>query len=770
MNMIWRVVKYVLCTLIAGLSGSVWSLEAQTSGVSPTDCVNVKYITGLWMSTGGRRVAYLVKAPNLEANSNEYRLYSRDIEDESNSAGRLLIAGVDISNVQWLANDNRIAVSLSTGGLHKILILNVETGEQEVLVESQSDIGSFTMDASGNTIFYSIPDPLAKNDNGIGSSAHERAAKGYRVDFEKKDTADYRTQSIYIRRRREAGSWASPTAITIENPFTHERSNHIAYIHYMSLSPDGRHLFLPFNADGMPADWKRNKFVDIVATAMGRVETMVLYDVNSGNTKLAFKMIVDYSKPVWTSDSRSFFLNAHSPIGTRWEAEDKHDHLASAKDANMFKVDVDSGEVSEVLRHVTPINYHDGPLFLLPGGDVIARVAGTAVIRLHQVGDLWREVARFGLSQKAEDRFYLMVSNGTEIVGVHEDVTTPENLFVYKQGQRKIHLVTDLNAQLRELRFAPVRTVHWTTVDGLNVTGLLFVPPDYVPGRRYPLVIQTKGDSGWFTCDSGANHDPSFAPQPIATAGIMYLARSFDENWNYQEELDKQPKGYPGSISEAVQQMHTWEGAVDMLAGRGLVDPSRVGIIGFSRTGWYVEFDLAHSRTRYAAATATDNVQYSLSDYWLTPSAADGMESMYGGPPYGKTLENWQKYSISFNLDKVHTPVLMELMGYGVHDDLLYAMPNNLAAHYEVVKGLSRLGKPVELYYYPDEEHQLDHPQARQATLQRNVDWYRFWLQAYERPSPEDPNQYKRWEHLRQLREADAKAAAQSQVGSPKPK
>jgi hypothetical protein len=36
-------------------------------------------------------------------------------------------------------------------------------------------------------------------------------------------------------------------------------------------------------------------------------------------------------------------------------------------------------------------------------------------------------------------------------------------------------------------------------------------------------------------------------------------------------------------------------------------------------------------------------------------------------------------------------------------------------------------------------------PQARLASVQRNLDWYRFWPQSYERPNPEDPDQYVRW-------------------------
>ena len=44
-----------------------------------------------------------------------------------------------------------------------------------------------------------------------------------------------------------------------------------------------------------------------------------------------------------------------------------------------------------------------------------------------------------------------------------------------------------------------------------------------------------------------------------------------------------------------------------------------------------------------------------------------------------------------------------------------------------------------------------------------------IWLQGYERPNPEDPDQYNRWEHLRELRDANAKATALTQFDSPNP-
>jgi hypothetical protein len=126
---------------------------------------------------------------------------------------------------------------------------------------------------------------------------------------------------------------------------------------------------------------------------------------------------------------------------------------------------------------------------------------------------------------------------------------------------------------------------------------------------------------------------------------------------------------------------------------------------------------------------------------------------MYGGAPYGSGLRNWSDYSVSFNLNKFHTPLLMEEMGYDTPYDNVMAPPLYLVTKFEVFSGLNRLKKPVELYYYPDDEHLPKHPQARLASVQRNVDWYRFWLQGYERPNPEDPGQYLRWHELRLLQE-----------------
>ena len=42
--------------------------------------------------------------------------------------------------------------------------------------------------------------------------------------------------------------------------------------------------------------------------------------------------------------------------------------------------------------------------------------------------------------------------------------------------------------------------------------------------------------------------------------------------------------------------MAAYEGAIDYLDEKGMIDRARVGILGFSRTVWKVEYTLTHSK------------------------------------------------------------------------------------------------------------------------------------------------------------------------------
>lgn len=726
--------------------------------VTPSDCVMVKYIVGVWLNSSGTSVAYLVKAPNIQTNHNDYLLYVRDLKDRRQALGQLVLTGEKISDVKWFDNDRQLSLLKEANSHTSLTFVSINTKVQSNPFPVDGDITSYSIDATGTTIAYAIT--TSRNPSTDAEKMpRDLLESGYRVTTNegKSETSSFPHRTIYIRHLDAHRRWDSGHVVVLEDPFSHIKMSSIPSATQLSLSPDGTQLLFTYITDHVPNDWKTNPLVAEISSLHSFQGILVRYDTRSEETYLAFKMVFPASVPMWSRDGTSFLVNSPSPVGSTWETEDIRDHRVLALDANLFRVNVLSGSVDEVFRHVP--DHHQPPLLWREDGDVVVDGGGNSVRILHQEGGSWREKQRITLPSNPGDQFWFMTSAGASVIAVRQAVTTPPDLVSYDPGSDAVAVLTDLNSQLNLSTFAKVKRVNWTTEGGLSIDGLLFMPSKYVEGTRYPLVIQTKGNQGQFTCDSGQNHDPSFAPQPLATAGIMYLVRTSGDDYNYGLEVESRPKNYPGSIGEAAQEMDIWESAVENLSTKGMVDPSRVGIIGFSRTGWYVEFSLFRSKIRYAAATVADNVQYSLGERWLFPLAAQDDDQLYGGPPYGATLKNWLDYSISFNLDKIHTPLLAEEMGYGIHDDKNGASPIDLSAKRELINGLTLLGKPTELYYYPDDVHQPDNPKARLASLQRNVDWYRFWLQGYERPNPEDPDQYKRWEHLRALHDADQKAS-----------
>ncbi|MGB9409219.1 MAG: hypothetical protein WCA89_16920, partial [Terracidiphilus sp.] len=60
--------------LLLSVSTAGWG---QSNAVSPADCVNVRYIAGVWMGDQGKQIAYLVKTPDITKNENLYQLYIR---------------------------------------------------------------------------------------------------------------------------------------------------------------------------------------------------------------------------------------------------------------------------------------------------------------------------------------------------------------------------------------------------------------------------------------------------------------------------------------------------------------------------------------------------------------------------------------------------------------------------------------------------------------------------------------------------------------------
>jgi dipeptidyl aminopeptidase/acylaminoacyl peptidase len=332
-------------------------------------------------------------------------------------------------------------------------------------------------------------------------------------------------------------------------------------------------------------------------------------------------------------------------------------------------------------------------------------------------------------AKEAEARESRETNPDNLLVRVKQSLNDPPTLWATNSATGKSREIWDPNPQFAKMQFGQASVYRWNDKTGFEWTGGLVMPVEYVPGRRYPLVIQTHGFADFAFMTDGL-FPTAMAARPLASAGIAVLQVLGNSE-------------HVGTLREASDNVLGYESAIEQLTSDGLIDPKRVGIIGFSRTSWYVETALVERPELVAAASINDGIDQSYMQAMLfDPGRTSEGQEIYQAKPFGEGLEKWVKLAPGFHLDQVRTPVIITAI-----------KPGSVLQEWELYSSLYQQGKPIDFLYIPNGQHILQKPLDRLASQQGNVDWFRFWLQGYERPNPEDLTQYLRWRKLRATQE-----------------
>jgi hypothetical protein len=316
---------------------------------------------------------------------------------------------------------------------------------------------------------------------------------------------------------------------------------------------------------------------------------------------------------------------------------------------------------------------------------------------------------------------------------VQQSVNQPPMLVARDRSTGRSKEIWNPNPQLAGFSMGEANVYHWRDPAGRLWTGGLVKPPYYVPGRRYPLVIQTHGfDQDEFLVDGFST--TANAARAMAARGIVVL------------QVQEIRIAHLTPKEADIEGRDGYQAAIEQLSKQGVIDPKKVGIIGWSRTGWYVLESLMTRPNLFAAATLAESTHGDLTQYWflvdyaLGPVLANSIADAIGKRPTQAGLTTWLVKSPEFNAARIRTPILFEQNS-----------PSALIYGWDLYAALRSLGSPVDLLYIRNGEHVLVKPLERLASGEMNVDWYDFWLNQHEDPDPAKAAQYERWRKLRRL-------------------
>lgn len=293
---------------------------------------------------------------------------------------------------------------------------------------------------------------------------------------------------------------------------------------------------------------------------------------------------------------------------------------------------------------------------------------------------------------------------GDRLAVLRSTPTQPYEVFAVESANALRPLTHENDAFLATIRLAKVETTKFKSADGTEVHGFL-VHPTVAPaaGVKPPALLRPHG-----------------GPQSQYAAEFNFEAQLFAAN-GYTVVLPN-PRGSTGRGTAYAMGIHAAWGSVDVqddlaavddAVARGLADPDRLGVGGWSYGGMSTNYLIA-STTRFKAATSGASIANVLAGYGTDEYIRD-YENELGSPWQNPAA--WQAISYPFlHADRIKTPTLF-LCG---EKDFNVPLPNSE----QMYQALRTLGVPTQLVIYPGQFHGLTKPGYFLDRYQRYLAWY----------------------------------------------
>ena len=664
-------VRAVLACLVALIAASVSAQPARVATFD--DVLQVKQVQGAQLSPDGRAVVYTVRQWEADGERMESRTRVWRVAADGQSPARQLAYGErGDSQPQW-SPDGRFISFLSARGAAdarpQLYVLPADGGEAQKITESKEGVTAYAWAPDSARIAYVSTDPrTADEDAAIRRRDDERVFEG-----------DFRYQHLWMV--TVPGAPATPDAglrLTEGTAYTVQGAP--------SWAPDGTRLVFTGAATPMLRDNRRDVYVlTLDPRGVEKIST------NFGSD----------GAPRWSSDGRTiaWTMEPHpmpphadgTAIGPVVQSKLVLYDVATrrARDVSSPAFDTDAG---------TPVWTLEGQRVMFTAGKRAYTEAFAYDVSTGRYTQLTTGRTLQGLSVSRD---------GRTIAFTMETPDAAAEVFVTDPSFSRPRRLTSTNPQLGEIRQGRTEVITWKGHDGLEVEGVLLLPVDDAPGRRYPLlVVAHGGPAGAYV--NGFRLGGLEGGQVWAGRGWAVFYPNPRGSTNYGERtLQANVNDWGGGDYRDIMT------GVDALVARGLADPDRLAHIGWSYGGYMTAWMITQT-TRFKAAM----VGAGLTNMWSmygTNDIPSVLISYFGGIPNAKTLPLYLERSAMSHIDRVTTPTLIL---HGANDE---RVPTGQA--YELYRGLKDRSIPTELVFYPREGHGIQEYYHQKDRLERIYGW-----------------------------------------------
>jgi len=689
----------VLSLFAVGSPTSSFASEASGHPIGLRDVLALREITEQRISPDGRTVAFAIKEADLAANDYNSSLYV--VATRGNAPPKLLLRAKSFSNVRWTPRGDAITYLSGAGKLSRVWKVVPNGGEPTTLFTHPESITQFEWSPDGNSLAFVSVEPVQEAETAAAAEKgvvyNDHLAFPF-WDFVSRSWVKKPTR-VWLRVHDKGFRklWEQEPSIYSFESFS---------ISKLAWAPDAEKLAVVFNASAASskdAAVAFNSGIGLISLQGGGLVPLPSTSAWQG-------------EPSWSPDSQSIaFL---SEVETQGKPRD------GFRGTLLVHRLGDDKPPFEVTPNVE-VPYGTQIWWSKDAQRLVLAMESRERSALHEVPAGGGPIVQISRCGDHLSSFSLRADQATASCIVQGPMKAPEiGTLVPANGTMKT--LTAVNAAFDHIGLGEVSRITWKNRYGWETNGFLIKPIGFREGSRYPFLLILYGFRGQFITQ--AEWITSYPAQVFAANGFAVLLMNQPKEYGWRYGNFEQ-----FAFDRDYNALASIEAAVDAVVQMGVADPKRTGIMGWSYGSELTNLTLTHNKV-FAAASASSGGANNPGEYWLSGQPFQHyIEGTMGGSPYGEYDKRFDDLSTVRQAHRVSAPLLIE----SAAQEMLHSL--------EFYTALRRLDKPVELIIYPDEGHIYSQPKHRLASMERNLDWFSFWLLGRTDPDPGKREQYARW-------------------------